>query len=154
QKDRAMAKERYKVAKREAKIEVAQAKDKAYKDLYKKLDSKEGANNIYMIAKSRKRKRRDLGNIRPEGSVEVENSSQPLQFECYYSGINQGEVKAALQKMGRNKAVGPDQIPTEAWRLKKTKKKDKIGSKPDKNGKRGEAGKSQKQLQLKEEEKK
>nr|GEX46280.1 reverse transcriptase domain-containing protein [Tanacetum cinerariifolium] len=30
---------------------------------------------------------------------------------------------------------------------------DKIGSKPDKNGKRGEAGKSQKQLQLKEEEK-
>nr|GFA74119.1 hypothetical protein [Tanacetum cinerariifolium] len=38
-------------------------------------------------------------------------------------------------------------------RLKKTKKKDKIGSKPDKNGKRSEAEKSQKQLQLKEEEK-
>nr|GFC61591.1 hypothetical protein [Tanacetum cinerariifolium] len=32
-------------------------------------------------------------------------------------------------------------------------KKNKIGSKPDKNGKRGEAGKSLKQLQLKEEEK-
>nr|GFC16540.1 reverse transcriptase domain-containing protein [Tanacetum cinerariifolium] len=36
----------------------------------------------------------------------------------------------------------------EAWeRLKKDQEKDKIGSKPDKNGKRGEAGKSQKQLQ-------
>nr|GEY81523.1 hypothetical protein [Tanacetum cinerariifolium] len=40
-----------------------------------------------------------------------------------------------------------------AQRLKKTKKMTKIGSKPDKNGKRVEAGKSLKQLQLKEEEK-
>nr|GEY35656.1 hypothetical protein [Tanacetum cinerariifolium] len=61
--DRAMEKDRYKVAKREAKTIVAQAKDKAYKDLYKKLDSKEGANDIYRIAKARERKRRDLGNI-------------------------------------------------------------------------------------------
>nr|GEX90043.1 retrovirus-related Pol polyprotein from transposon TNT 1-94 [Tanacetum cinerariifolium] len=38
-------------------------------------------------------------------------------------------------------------------RLKKYSKKDKIRSKPDKNGKRGEAGKSQKQLQWIEEEK-
>nr|GFA70774.1 hypothetical protein [Tanacetum cinerariifolium] len=37
--------------------------------------------------------------------------------------------------------------------IKENQEKDKIGSKPDKNGKRGEAGKSQKQLQLKEEEK-
>nr|GEV95021.1 hypothetical protein [Tanacetum cinerariifolium] len=148
QEDRAMAKERYKVAKREAKIAVSHAKDKAYEDLYKKLDSKEGANDIYRIAKAQERKRRNLENIRyikdeegrtivieedirkrqgeyfsslfnerrPEGSVEVENSSQPLQFDCYYSRINQGEVRTALQKMGRNKAVGPDQIPIEAWR--------------------------------------
>nr|GFC81708.1 Gag-Pol polyprotein [Tanacetum cinerariifolium] len=33
-----------------------------------------------------------------------------------------------------------------AW-LKKAQEKDKIGSKRDKNGKRGETGKSQKQLQ-------
>nr|GEZ22174.1 hypothetical protein [Tanacetum cinerariifolium] len=38
-------------------------------------------------------------------------------------------------------------------RVKENQEKDKIGSKPDKNGKRGEAGKSQKPLQLKEEEK-
>nr|GFB50404.1 hypothetical protein [Tanacetum cinerariifolium] len=37
--------------------------------------------------------------------------------------------------------------------VKEYQKKDKIRSKPDKNGKRGEAGKSQKQLQWKEEEK-
>ncbi|GJS28813.1 retrovirus-related pol polyprotein LINE-1, partial [Tanacetum coccineum] len=59
-----LAKERYKVAKREAKIVVARAKDKAYEDLYKKLDSKEGANDIYKIAKARERKRQDIGNVR------------------------------------------------------------------------------------------
>nr|GFA25567.1 hypothetical protein [Tanacetum cinerariifolium] len=33
------------------------------------------------------------------------------------------------------------------YKVKEYSKKDKIGSKPDKKGKRGEAGKSQKQLQ-------
>nr|GEW66832.1 hypothetical protein [Tanacetum cinerariifolium] len=51
-----------------------------------------------------------------EGSGEVGRSSSPAHFECYYSRINYGEVRAALRKMGRNKAVGPDQIPIEAWR--------------------------------------
>ncbi|GJV72159.1 hypothetical protein Tco_1492154 [Tanacetum coccineum] len=59
-----MAKEKYKLAKREAKIVVAQAKDKAYKDLYKKLDSKDRANDRYKIAKAQERRRRDLGNVR------------------------------------------------------------------------------------------
>nr|GEZ59847.1 hypothetical protein [Tanacetum cinerariifolium] len=60
QEDIDRAKERYNAAKREARIAVDKAKDKAYEDLYKKLDSKDG--------------------------------------------------------MGRNKAVGLDQIPIEAWR--------------------------------------
>nr|GFD36381.1 TraB domain-containing protein [Tanacetum cinerariifolium] len=44
QEDRARALERYKEAKREAGKAVAEAKEKAYEDLYKKLDTKEGAN--------------------------------------------------------------------------------------------------------------
>nr|GEX52692.1 hypothetical protein [Tanacetum cinerariifolium] len=95
QEDNDLAKEMYKAAKREAKIVVAWAKDEAYEDLYKKLDSKEGANDIYKIAKARERKRRDIGNVR------------------YIK--DEGEVKDALQRMGRNKAIGPDQIPIEAW---------------------------------------
>nr|GEX41040.1 retrovirus-related Pol polyprotein LINE-1 [Tanacetum cinerariifolium] len=118
----------YKVAKREAKIAVTKAKEKAYEDLYKKLDSKEGVNEIYKIANARERRRRDIRNVkyikdeggrtisRPEGSREVGRSSSPAHFDCYYSRINHEEVRAALQKMGRNKAVGPDQIPIEAWR--------------------------------------
>nr|GEU51180.1 retrovirus-related Pol polyprotein LINE-1 [Tanacetum cinerariifolium] len=144
QEDIDRAKARYKAAKREAKIAMAKAKDKAYEDLYKKLDSKEGVNEIYKIAKARER-RRDIGNVkyikdeggrtivreedirtrwgeyfsslfnetpseesRPEGSGEVGRSSSPTHFDCHYSRINHGEVSAALQKMGRNKAVGPD----------------------------------------------
>ncbi|GKB23399.1 hypothetical protein Tco_0862800 [Tanacetum coccineum] len=52
QEDIDMANERYKVAKREAKIAIAWAKDKAYEDLYKRLDSREGANDMYKIAKA------------------------------------------------------------------------------------------------------
>ncbi|XP_071689203.1 uncharacterized protein [Rutidosis leptorrhynchoides] len=57
---RTRVEERYKEAKREAKKAVFRAKDKAYEDLYRKLDSKEGANDIYRIAKARERRRKDL----------------------------------------------------------------------------------------------
>ena len=146
--NRVEAEERYKVAKREAKKAVAQAKDKAYEVLYKNLDSKEGVNDIFKIAKARERRSRDLGNIRfikdvdgrsivneedirkrwgdyfsslfneraTQESGERGTPSQDLLPECDYLDISQGEVKVALMKMGRNKAVGPDQIPIEAWR--------------------------------------
>ncbi|GJW09732.1 retrovirus-related pol polyprotein LINE-1 [Tanacetum coccineum] len=86
----------------------------------RKLDSKKGANDIYKIAKARERKRMDIGNSppierRPERSEDVRSSRHQMHYDCY-SRINQGEVTAALQRMGRNKAVGPDQIPIEAWR--------------------------------------
>ncbi|GKA93347.1 ataxia telangiectasia mutated family protein [Tanacetum coccineum] len=59
----------YKVKEKQASKErskkkvVAQAKEKAYEDLYKKMDSKEGANNIFRIAKARERRRMDLGDL-------------------------------------------------------------------------------------------
>ncbi|PWA79223.1 hypothetical protein CTI12_AA063330 [Artemisia annua] len=56
------------------------------------------------------------GDSSTDGSGEGETPTQDLLPECYYSRISQGEVKVALQKMGKNKAVGPNQIPIEAWR--------------------------------------
>ncbi|XP_071686541.1 uncharacterized protein [Rutidosis leptorrhynchoides] len=145
---RTMSEERYKEAKREAKKAEARAKEKAYEDLYRKLDSKEGENDIYRIAKARERRRRDLDNIkfikneagqtlvkedeirkrwegyfsslfaggRPEGHEDPQDSDieQSQNIDC--GRINQEEVRSALRKMGRSKAVGPDQIPIEAWR--------------------------------------
>nr|XP_043626012.1 uncharacterized protein LOC122597488 [Erigeron canadensis] len=61
--DWSLARQRYYEAKKEAKKIVAIAKERAYEELYKKLDSKEGKNDIFRIAKARKRKRRDLGDV-------------------------------------------------------------------------------------------
>ncbi|XP_071712549.1 uncharacterized protein [Rutidosis leptorrhynchoides] len=145
---RTRVEERYKEARREAKKAIAIAKDKAYEDLYRKLDSKEGANDIYRIAKARERGRRNLGNIkyikdvagqsivredlirkrweeyfaslfgrgRPERNGEP-HEVQEFQNNCFCTRINQEEVRLALRKMGRNKAVGPDKIPIEAWKF-------------------------------------
>ncbi|GJV94484.1 retrovirus-related pol polyprotein LINE-1 [Tanacetum coccineum] len=63
QEERFRAQEKYKEATKEAKKAVSQAKKKAYEEIYKKMDSKEGANDIFKIAKARERRRRDLGNI-------------------------------------------------------------------------------------------
>nr|GEW98064.1 hypothetical protein [Tanacetum cinerariifolium] len=122
QKERPRAHERYKLAKREDKKAVTQAKEKAYKELYKKLDTKEGASDIFRIAKARQRRRRVLGDIcfikdEGEGREEVMDPNILPFFDYYYSRINQSEVKTTLQKMRRNKAVGPDQIPFEAWKI-------------------------------------
>ncbi|GJZ56632.1 hypothetical protein Tco_0611825 [Tanacetum coccineum] len=51
----------------------------------------------------------------PEGHEGVVDQNT-LPLIDYYSRISQTEVGNAVQKMGRNKAVGPDQIPIEAWR--------------------------------------
>ncbi|GJW00939.1 retrovirus-related pol polyprotein LINE-1 [Tanacetum coccineum] len=52
----------------------------------------------------------------PVGNEEGEDPNILPHFDCYYSRIQQTEVRTALQKIGRNKAVGPDQIPIKAWR--------------------------------------
>nr|GFC97506.1 hypothetical protein [Tanacetum cinerariifolium] len=62
-----------------------------------------------------------------------------------YSSSYGGQTKEQGDK-AENKDKGKSHV-------KENQEKDKIGSKPDKNGKRVEAGKSLKQLQLKEEEK-
>nr|GEY12690.1 hypothetical protein [Tanacetum cinerariifolium] len=117
--------ERYKVTKRKAKIAVVNAKDKAYKDLYKKLDSKEGTNDIYKIAKARER-RMDIGNVRyikdeggrtisrrRQGSWEFK-STHALRMLLLEDQPRRNED--CIKEDGRNKAVGLDQIPIEAWR--------------------------------------
>nr|GEY31792.1 hypothetical protein [Tanacetum cinerariifolium] len=126
QEDIDLAKERYKAANREAKIVVAQAKDEAYEDLYKKLDSKDGANDIYKIAKARERKRRDTENVRyikDEGGRTIvrEEDIRKIWGEYFSSLFNKStpiksRPKRNEERMRRNKSVGPDQIPIDAWR--------------------------------------
>ena len=55
-----MSFERYKLAKKEAKKAVQNARVKVYKEVYEKLDTKEIKKDIHRIARIRKRKTRDL----------------------------------------------------------------------------------------------
>nr|GFA09625.1 hypothetical protein [Tanacetum cinerariifolium] len=63
------------------------------------------------------------------------------------------KFKAVAVERGRKTEENKKRMAENAYTVKENQEKDKIGSKPDKNGKRGEAGKSLKQLQLKDEEK-
>ena len=56
--------ERYKLAKKEAKKAVQNARVKMYKEVYEKLDTKEVENDIYRIARIREIKTRDLCTVR------------------------------------------------------------------------------------------
>nr|GFA38348.1 hypothetical protein [Tanacetum cinerariifolium] len=51
-----------------------------------------------------------------EGREDVMDTKRLPHFDCYYSNISQTKMRTALQKMGRNKAIGLDQIPIEAWK--------------------------------------
>ncbi|GJU86161.1 TONNEAU 1a-like protein [Tanacetum coccineum] len=103
--------EKYKAAKRDANKAVAKAKDKAYECLYEKLDSIEGVNDIFKIAKVIKRRIRDVGNIK---YIKDEEGQSIINKKDITK--SQTKVRVALKKMGRNKAVGPDQIPMETWK--------------------------------------
>nr|GEV29742.1 hypothetical protein [Tanacetum cinerariifolium] len=88
----------------------------------------------------------------PKVCLQQPNTSQPLPEERFFVqySIRYG-ISTCLAACGSF-------LPLFFWKdflceVKVYQKKDKIGSKPDKNGKRGEAEKSQKQLQSLEEEK-
>ena len=48
--------------------------------------------------------------------VESMSGNQQPQNNCFCRRIGQQEVRSAVRKMGRNKSLGPDQIPIEVWR--------------------------------------
>ncbi|XP_071685643.1 uncharacterized protein [Rutidosis leptorrhynchoides] len=56
-----------------------------------------------------------FGRGRPERNGES-HEVREFQNNCFCTMINEEEVRLAIRKMGRNKAVGPDQIPIEAWK--------------------------------------
>ena len=56
--------ERYKLAKKEAKKVIQNARVKVYKEMYRNLDTKEVEKDIYKIARINGRKTRDLCTVR------------------------------------------------------------------------------------------
>ncbi|XP_071700649.1 uncharacterized protein [Rutidosis leptorrhynchoides] len=130
--DRISAEVRYKEAKREAKKAVAQAKEKHMKISKARERRRRDLDNIKFIKNEagqtlvkedeiRKRWEEYFSSLfvggRPERHEDLQDSDiEQSQNNMDYERISQEEVKLALRKMGRNKSVGPDQIPIEAWR--------------------------------------
>ena len=128
----------------ESKKAVAIAKENDYEDLYQKLDSTEGTDMIYKLAKTRNRRTKDIsdsiyindadGNILTDHEkiqdrwqeyfdelFNVTNARKELdkcdETEGPIPRITEEEIRKQLDKLKSRKANGPDNLPIELWKL-------------------------------------
>ena len=136
-------KEQYKAAKKEAKRAVARARNQAWDELYRELETPEGEKKLFKLAKKRDKASKDLTQIKQmkneQGEVLTEKDKITNRWKTYFEKLlneenprsvrgdgwqNHGmtrevtrtEVNNAMKKMKNAKATGPDEIPVEAWR--------------------------------------
>ncbi|KAK3535463.1 hypothetical protein QTP70_016885, partial [Hemibagrus guttatus] len=126
------------------KREVSKAKQKAYDELYTRLDTREGEKDLYRLARQRDRNGKDVQQVRVikdrDGRVLTSEESVQRRWKEYFKelmneenerekrveGVNSVEqkvdkirkddVRKALKRMKSGKAVGPDDIPVEVWK--------------------------------------
>ena len=119
-------------------------KGSVYDDLYARLETKEGEKELCRLARQRDRAGKDVHHVRvikdENGNVMVnseavlkrwkeyfeklmneENNREPRTEEAEVvkeevNGISREEVKNALRRMKKGKAVGPDELPVEVWK--------------------------------------
>ena len=136
---------KYRETKKKAKRAVAIAKKEKYEEVYERLGTREGEKEVYRIAKSRALSQKDVGYVKcvknEEGRVLVEEKEIQDRWKRYYEELmNEGadvveqaeegreeeqgvelvtvrEVEQALKKMRVGKAVGPDSIPADVWKI-------------------------------------
>ncbi|KAK3551164.1 hypothetical protein QTP70_013896, partial [Hemibagrus guttatus] len=134
----------YKELQCRVKREVSKAKQKAYDELYTRLDTREGEKDLYRLARQRDRDGKDVQQVRVikdiDGRVLTSEESVQRRWKEYFEelmneenerekrveGVNSAEqkvdkirkdeVRRALKRMKSGKAVGPDDIPVEVWK--------------------------------------
>ncbi|KAK3557054.1 hypothetical protein QTP70_024466, partial [Hemibagrus guttatus] len=134
----------YKVLQHRVKREVSKDKQKAYDELYTRLDTTEGEKDLYRLARQRDRDGKDVQQVRVikdrDGRVLTSEESVQRRWKEYFEelmneenerekrveGVNsveqkvdkirKDEVRKALKRMKSGKAVGPDDIPVEVWK--------------------------------------
>ncbi|GKD30210.1 hypothetical protein Tco_1240988 [Tanacetum coccineum] len=118
--NRSAVEERYKEAKREAKKALKpETEGKRDLGIVRFIKDEDGGSIVNEDA-FRRRWKEYLSVLfngqRSDRTKEVDSIGVIPQNNCYFSRIRHTEVKEALRKMGRNKVVGSDEIPIEAWR--------------------------------------
>ena len=116
------------------------AKGRAYDDFYARLETKEGENELYRLARQRDRAGKDVQHVRvlrdKNGNVMLNLEAVLKRWEEYFGKLMNEEnnrdprteeakvvneevncvsreVKNALRRMKKGKAVGPDELPVE-----------------------------------------
>ncbi|KAK3535500.1 hypothetical protein QTP70_016924 [Hemibagrus guttatus] len=134
----------YKELQSKVKREVSKAKQKAYDELYTRLDNREGEKNLYRLARKSDQDGKDVQQVRfikdRDGRVLTSEESVQRRWKEYFEelmneenerekrveGVNsveqkvdkirKDEVRKALKRMKSGKAVGPGDIPVEVWK--------------------------------------
>ncbi|KAI5615215.1 hypothetical protein C0J50_10889, partial [Silurus asotus] len=138
------SRQEYKLMRQQVKRDVVKAKEKAYEELYERLDTKKGEKDLYRLARQRDRAGKDVLQVRAvkdgEGNVLTSEESVLRRWREYFEQlmnkenqrerslddvelvkqevdkISKEEVRAVIKRMKSDKSVGPDDIPVEAWR--------------------------------------
>ncbi|XP_070017088.1 uncharacterized protein [Nicotiana sylvestris] len=113
--ERSPNRERYKVARKEAKLAVTEAKTVVFCRLYKDLGAKDGEKKLFRLAKARGRKARDLDQDEEDvGRVEVEYCGSVVQ--------KQRDKKKDLHMVFIDMEKAYDKVPREVlWRCLEAK---------------------------------
>ena len=116
----------YKEKKSKTKKEVAMAKGRAYDDFYARLETNEGEKELYRLARRRDRTGKDVQHVRvikgKNGNVMVNVEAVLKRWKEYFEKLMNKEncvnreVKNALRRMKKGKAVRPDELPVEVWK--------------------------------------
>ena len=130
--------------KSKAKKAVAMAKGRVYDDLYSRLETKEGEKELYRLVRQRDRAGKDVQHVRvikdENGNVMVNSEAVLKRWKEYFGKlmneenkrhprtekpevdneevncVSRDEVKNALRRMKKGKAVGSDELPVEVWK--------------------------------------
>ena len=120
------------------------AKGRAYDNLYARLETKKGEKDLYRLAKQRDRAGKYVLHVRvikeKNGNVMINSEAVLKRWKEYFEKImneennrdlrsqkpevvneevncvSRKEVKNALRRMKKGKAVGPDELPVEVWK--------------------------------------
>ena len=120
------------------------AKGRAYKDLYARLETNEGEKQLYRLARQRDRAGKDVQHVSvikdENGNVMVNLEAELKRWKEYFEKprneennrdprteepkvineevncVSREELKNALRRMKKGKAVWPDELPVEVWK--------------------------------------
>ena len=133
----------YKEKKSNAKKAIAMAKICWYDNFYARLETKEGEKELYKLARQRDRAGKDVQHVRvlkdENGNVMINSEAVLKRWKEYFEKlmneennrdprteepevneevncVSREEIKNAVRRMKKGKAVGPDELPVEVWK--------------------------------------